>query len=130
MKRLTCIVEGQGDVKALPNLCSRIKDYLEAWTWFVDPDPIRQPRSSLVDEAIRSPMRPARTDGVSRAVELALGRPADGVLIVCDSDDDCAGCWGPSARTIITARTIGQAVMVEREYETWLVLAYSRLAGC
>src|SRR5207302_1317469 len=124
-KRLVCVVEGQGEVKALPNLCSRIRDYLGAWSWFVDPDPVRQPRSRLVNERVPSPRRPAAPDGVERAVRLAMGRPASGILMICDEDDDCAGVWGPSARGMITPIARGDAVMIVREYETWLLLSFS-----
>ena len=124
MKRLVCVVEGHGEVQALPNLCSRICEYLGAEDWFVDPHPIRQPRSLLVDESAPSPRRGARTDGVGRVVELALRRHADGILIVCDADDDCAAVWGPSARNVVQSRCLGDCVMVSREYEAWLLYSF------
>lgn len=94
MPRLTCIVEGHGEVNALPNLCSRIIKYLGVNGWYVDSDPIRQPRSRLVDEGTVSPRRQSNRDGICRALGLAAARGADGVLIVCDSDDDCAAIGG------------------------------------
>jgi uncharacterized protein DUF4276 len=123
-RRLVCVVEGKGDVEALPNLCSRVRDYLGATDWFVDPQPVRQPRGSLVDEARPSPNRPCRTDGAGRAVQLALSRPADGILLTCDADDDCPAVWGPSAKEVVTRRAQGDAVMVVREYEAWLLHAF------
>lgn len=120
-KRLVCVVEGKGDVEALPNLCSRIRDYLSAWDWFVDPQPVRQPRGSLVDERIAAPRRPCRAEGAERAVRLALNRPADGILLTCDSDDDCPATWGPSARDVVVQLGNGDAVMIVREYEGWLL---------
>ncbi|MCC6527288.1 MAG: DUF4276 family protein [Polyangiaceae bacterium] len=119
-QRLVCVVEGHGEVEAVPALCSRIRDFLEAWTWFVDPDPVRQPRSRLVDQGVPSPRRPAPGDGLRRAVELAAVR-ADAVLVLCDADDDCPAVWGPSATAVVTARCSGGAVMVVREYEAWLL---------
>lgn len=100
MKNLVCVVEGRGDVLALPNLCSRIRNYVKAWNWSVDPIPVRQPRSAMVDESQRSPRRTARAGGVGRAIELALRRPADGILITCDADDDCPAVWGAKLPTI------------------------------
>lgn len=124
-RRLVCIVEGKGEVEALPNLCSRVRDYLEAWSWFVDPQPVRQPRGSLVDERAPSPSRPCRADGVDRAVWLARARPADAVLLTVDSDDDCPAAWGPSAKEVANRIAPGEAVMVVREYEGWLLYAFS-----
>ena len=123
-RRLVCVVEGKGEVKALPNLCARVRDYLEAWDWIVDPEPIRQPRSMLVDERLPSPSRPCRADSAGRAVRLALARPADAVLLTCDADDDCPATWGPSAKAVVTRIVPGDAVMAVREYEGWLLYAF------
>lgn len=121
-RRLVCVVEGKGEVEAIPNLCSRILHALHVWDWYVDPTPIRQPRGSLVDGRVASPMRPVRAEGFDRAVLLALrSRRADGVLVLCDSDDDCPAAWGPSAAARISALCRGAAVMAQREYETWLL---------
>jgi hypothetical protein len=123
-RRLVCVVEGKGEVEALPNLCSRVRDYLKAWDWFVDPQPVRQPRGALVDERMPSPDRACRAEGAERAVRLALARPADAVLLTCDSDDDCPAVWGPSAKGVVTQVARGEAVMVVREYEGWLLHAF------
>lgn len=123
-RRLVCVVEGKGEVLALPNLCSRVRDYLGASSWFVDPEPIRQPRGCLVDEARPSPKRPCHAERAGRAVALALARPADGVLVTCDADDDCPAVWGPSAQAVVTQRVRGGAVMAVREYEGWLLHAF------
>lgn len=127
MQRLTCIVEGQGDVLAFPNLCARIIQYLKVNNWFVDSDPIKQPRSRLVDESTPGPGRHSNQDGIARVLRLAAARRADGVLIACDSDDDCAGTWGPHAASVIVAKgTVGIAVMAVREYESWLLWSFSK----
>lgn len=121
MKRLVCIVEGRGEVVAIPNLCARILKHVGSAGWVVDNDPIRQPRSSLVDESSASPNRPPTSKDLPRALELAVRRPADAVLVLCDSDDDCAAFWGPLASTAVSSRIVGAGVMAVREYEGWLL---------
>lgn len=128
MKRLVCVVEGKGDVQAVPALCAKILNYLEAWTWVVDADPVRQPRGKLVDEKTPSPKRPANTDGLSRAITVAKSRPADAVLVLCDSDDDCPAVWGPSGQKLLDGLTRGACVMAVREYEAWLLCAHVNAA--
>jgi hypothetical protein len=126
MKRLVCIVEGKGEVAAVPNLCSRIiRHYLGAEEWYVDSEPIRQPRGMLVNEKFKSPLRPCNEEGLRRAVYLAKVRPANAVLVLCDADDDCPARWGTDAASVITRTLAGAAVMALREYETWLLLNHS-----
>lgn len=126
MSRLTCVVEGHGEVNALPNLCARIITYLDVRGWHVDSAPIRLPRSILVDEGASGPTRKSNKAGICRALGLAAARGADGVLIVCDSDDDCAATWGPHATAeILLNNVVGVAVMSVREYEAWLLWSFS-----
>lgn len=125
-RRLVCVVEGRGEVQAIPCLCSRVRDYLQAWEWFVDQEPVRRSRSALVDERQPSPNRPPRADELDRAVDLAVRRPADAVLVMCDSDDDCPAAWGPEASRLVSRRTRGAAVMAVREYEAWLLASHLR----
>ena len=127
MKRLVCIVEGQGEVAAIPNLCMRILDYLGATGWRVDAAPIRQPRSKLVDERVKSPRRPCNAEGILRAVAIARARPADAVLVLCDADDDCPATWGRDAETHLAAPPRGVGVMAQREYEAWLLASYGEV---
>jgi hypothetical protein len=125
MKRLVCIVEGQGEVAAIPSLCVRILAHVGAKGWIVDKAPIRQPRSRLVDERVKSPHRPCHAEGMHRAVAMARARPADAVLVLCDADDDCPAIWGPDALKYLVAPAPGVAVMAQREYEAWLLLNYT-----
>jgi hypothetical protein len=124
MKRLVCVVEGRGDVDAVPVLCSRIWQHLGVTTWFADPQSIRIPRGQLVNERQPSPHRAPARDGLERAVMLARRRPADAVLVMCDQDDDCPATWGPDAREIVRSMVAGTAVMAVREYESWLLLGF------
>lgn len=123
-KRLVCVVEGKGDVRALPSLCGKILQRLGIDDWFVDDNAIRLPRGKMVDERQPSPRREARADQLERMMELAWARPAQAVVVVCDSDDDCPVIWARSADATIGARgRRAHAVMVQREYEAWLLAA-------
>ena len=125
-KRLVCIVEGHGEVQAIPNLCARIFAHLGAKSWLVDQHPVKQPRSRLVDHRVGSPNRPPQSASFQAAIEMAVRRPGDAVLVLCDSDDDCPAAWGPAATLLVRRRVRGAAVMVLREYETWLLASCTR----
>jgi hypothetical protein len=114
-------VEGKGDVLAFPTLCAQILKKIGVTRWIVDQQPVRQPRGRLVDERVQSPHRPPNQEYLMAAVELAARRPADAVLVVCDSDDDCPATWGPKATQLVAKRISGAGVMVVREYESWLL---------
>lgn len=100
MQRLVCIVEGQGDVQAVPRLCARVLNALGASGWYVDEDPIRRPRSQLVDERVASPSRPCREEGLRKALAIAEARRPAAILVLCDSDDDCPGVWASSIEAL------------------------------
>jgi hypothetical protein len=115
------IVEGHGDVKALPVLLRRFRD--EAEVWDVDVGrPIRRPRSRLVDEA-----------GVQQAVRLALVQPDCGaVLLLFDGESDCPANLGPTVQAWATAAADGtpcRVVLAHREYEAWFLAAIESLRG-
>jgi len=77
--RLICIVEGHGDVAALPVLLRRlVPEQLMGKVEF--PPPIRLPRSRLVQER-----------ELRRVIEFA-GRQTgadDAILVLLDADEDC-----------------------------------------
>ncbi len=125
MRRLVCIVEGKGEVQAIPNLCSRILLDLSAHQWFVDKEPIRRPRSQLVDERVKSPLRPCRQEGVHKALEIAAARRPDAILVTCDADDDCPKTWAESVASLVGASRPAAAVMAVREFEAWLLWSRS-----
>jgi len=123
-RRLVCIVEGKGEVQAIPNLCARILVSLSAHQWFVEKQPIRRPRSQLVDERVKSPLRPCREDGVLKALEIAAARRPDAILVTCDADDDCPGVWAASVASFQGRSTPTAAVMAVREFEAWLLWSH------
>lgn len=137
MKRLVCVVEGKGDVRAAPRLCARVlHSLLGVADWHVDEEPIRHPRSKLVDETVRPPHRTANAHGIARVMQIAKARPnSRAILLIVDGDDDCAAVWGPSAASVARAEwPIADAVMAVREYESWLLVGlfngvYSKNCG-
>lgn len=123
MQRLVCVVEGHGEVAAMPVLCHRVmRSLLEVHDWFVDDNPVRVPRSQLVDESRPSPRRPPRTASVERALALAAARSPAGILVLCDADDDCpAALGGPFPRQSPRGAVPVRGVMASREFESWLL---------
>ena len=115
------IVEGYGDVDALPVLLRRFRDDAEVWDVEIG-KPIRRPRSRLVDE-----------EGTRQAVRLALVQPdCRAVLILFDGDDDCPADLGTTVQEWATAAANGipcRVVMAHREYEAWFLAAIESLRG-
>ncbi len=129
MLRLVCVVEGHGESEAAPVLCQRVlRTLLKAADWHVDEDPVRCPRGLLVDEKVASPRRPPNLSpqGLPRALALAASRRPDAVLVLCDADDDCPAAWGPKVPALTPAANsvAVRGVMVNREYESWLLWAF------
>ncbi len=80
MSKIVAIVEGHGEVAALPILLRRIYRQLNPADYLEVPQPIRVGRQKLL-----------KAGELEDAVELA-GRqtgPGDGILIVLDADSDC-----------------------------------------
>lgn len=123
MKRLVCVVEGKGDVEAVPTLCSRILHSLQAHTWFVDDRAIRCPRGKLVDMSSKGPARPCKLAEVTRVLDLAAARKPAAILVLCDADDECPGAWATSMPTTAHLHLPVASVMAVREYESWLLWA-------
>ena len=117
------VVEGHGEVKAVPVLFRRI-------AYDIDPNanlqvlqPIRRPRGSLV-----------KPDELERAVALAAlkARPRGGVFVVLDSDDDCPKELAPSLLTRAKSAGMGLPVSVilpQREFEGWFLVAAESIRG-
>lgn len=121
--RLGCIVEGHGEVEAIPVVVRRIAEQESPLSIVQIPTPIRISKDRLV-----------KTGELERAVELAArlaGQPG-GVLVVLDSDDDCPAEQGPAllARAVEARsdRPIA-VVLAKREFEGWLLAAAESLRG-
>jgi hypothetical protein len=108
---IACIVEGHGEVEAVPILVRRIAERVDPTLYIQARRPLRITRSQLV-----------RAGELERAVELAarqVGRHG-GILVLIDSDDDCPAQLGPQlldrARKARNDLPIG-VVLAKREFE-------------
>jgi hypothetical protein len=119
---IASVVEGEGEVRALPKLLYRIAREADVPDLRV-PTPMRVPRGKLTSPA-----------GIERAVSAAALRvtTVGGVLVVLDADDDCPATVGPHLlERARAARSDMQVsvVLANREFEAWFVAAAASLAG-
>ena len=115
------IVEGYGDVDAVPVLLRRLVD--EAQTWDVGVGrSIRRKRSQLVQKT-----------ELQKAVRLALLQPdCSAILILFDADDDCPADLAPTIHRWADAVAGGvpcEVVLAKREYEAWFLGSIESLRG-
>ena len=113
------IVEGHGEVEAVPVLLRRLQVELREYGFQIA-RPIRRKRSELVTE-----------EQVRRSVRLAMGTPqCAGILIIFDSDDDCPATIGPLIQQWAQTEAghiLCQVVLAKREYEAWFIGAVESL---
>jgi hypothetical protein len=125
VRYLASVVEGHGEVEALPALVRRIAESVG----FVDDlqinPPIRVKSGSFIHDQ----------DYFRKYVALAAGKAAarnGSLLILLDCDDDCPATLGPAllqrARSVRTNVDIFVA-LAYREFETWFVTAAPSLEG-
>lgn len=113
------IVEGHGEVAALPVLLRRLEPA------FAYPRPVRLARTQMLD-----------TDTLCRYTRLAAANVHDGggagaVLIVLDADDDCAATIGPqlAAKAARAGGFPACCVVAVREFEAWFLAGVADLGG-
>lgn len=124
---LSCIVEGHGERRALPVLARRVGESLQPAVYWDVPPAIRVPRS-----------KPLRQGELERSVRLARANVVnskDGVgavLVVIDTDDDCAALLGPEllqrAKSAAGEVPVG-VVLAVAEFEAWFLAAMPSLRG-
>lgn len=123
MRRIAVIVEGHGEVEAVPILLRRIAQSVSPNLVVDIPHPIRVGRYKIV-----------RAGEVERAVELAarLAGMNGGILIVLDAEDDCPAEMGSKilarAETARPDRSV-KVVFAKAEYEAWFLAAAGSIAG-
>lgn len=121
--RIVPIVEGQGEVAAVPVLLRRLISQINPPVAIDIAQPIRQPRGSL--------LKAGRIEAAVQFAAIEMGQ--DGaVLILIDSEGDCPREHGPSlaerARTARDDKRIS-VVLAHCEYEAWFLASASSLRG-
>lgn len=120
--RIAPLVEGDGEVQAVPLLIRRI-------IFEIDPS-----IATHISPAFRHPSGSIRrTGGLERAIQTLAALSRDhAILVLIDSDDDCPKDLGPElVRRAHAARSDVHVsvVLAHREYETWFLAAAESLAG-
>ena len=123
MLGLASIVEGKGEVQALPIVLRRLQSEMQALHVFNILEPILKPKDKL--------LRPAELED---AVDLASRKIARkrAILVVLDSDDALPCDLGPRLlrRAEEAASEIPvRVVLAHREWESWYMMAIESLSG-
>jgi hypothetical protein len=121
--QIAAIVEGDGEVEAVPELLRRYVE-LAGWPGRLRVHPvIRQPASKLL-----------KAGELERHVELAarkLGGPG-GIFVLLDCEDDCPAALGPKllSRVRQARRDLPSSlVLAHREFEAWFIGSAASIAG-
>ena len=121
--KIGCIVEGQGEVAAVPVLIRRIAAERYSEMVIDIHRPIRVKRTQVV-----------QPDQLEHEVELAVQRIGGNgaIFIILDSDDDCPAELGPAllrrASQVRSDLPIA-VVLAKHEFEAWFLAAAESLRG-
>ncbi len=122
--KVAAIVEGQGEVKALPVLLRRLGEWRSPAAFAQVLEPIRVRRDRFLN----------RDDEFRKYLLLAAAKCGeDGwILVLLDADDDCpaelAVKISDRAKSLVPHRRIS-VVLANREYEAWFIAAAQSLHG-
>src|SRR6266404_2225088 len=121
--RFGFVIEGKGEVGAIPLLIRRICGELFGMFALHTTRPVRITRSRLVREG-----------ELERAVRLAqITNHAQGpVIVLLDADEDCPAILGPNLKSRALAIAQPQSVSIvipKYEFETWFLAAALSLRG-
>jgi hypothetical protein len=115
------IVEGHGEIEAVPVLLRRMRDAAALYELDVS-SPIRRSRSQLVQEV-----------ELRKAIRLALLREdCCGILILFDADHDCPKTRGPQLQEWARSEAGSmpcEVIMAHHEFEAWFLGAIESLRG-
>lgn len=124
MTSISSIVEGHGEVAALPVLLRRIASWRCPGRYIDVQPPIRVHRDRFLN----------RKDEFSRHLQLAGGKCGNEgwILILLDADDDCPADLGRDilarAQQVLPNHSIS-VVLANREFEAWFIGAARSLNG-
>ena len=122
--KLGLIVEGHGEVAALPVLLRRLaSELLEISEQLEIPSPLRLSKGKMKDPS-----------ELRRAVELMARKtnPDGAILVLLDADDECPAVLGPELLKHVHAARGDRStsvVVANREYESWFIAGASGLRG-
>lgn len=121
--RIASVVEGYGEVSAVPELLRRLAAEIAPEIWTDFPQSRRKGRDQLI-----------LSGGIESAVDEIVRKTSDvaGVLVLIDADDACPATLGPElldrarkARSDIPLAV----VLANREFEAWFMAAAVSLRG-
>ncbi len=121
---VAAIVDGDGEVAALPVLLRRLGSWL----------PPRFPAQVLTPIRVRRDRFLNRNEEFRRMLLLAAAKcgPDGWVLVLLDADDDCPARLGPQilerAQAVVPHRPLS-VVLANREFEAWYLAAAESLEG-
>ena len=124
MISLSAIVEGDGEVAALPVILRRIAEWRTPEVYVDVLAPIRVYKDRFLN----------REEEFNRHLKLAAAKSGEcgWILILLDADDDCPMSKGRDisqrAAAVVPHRPIG-VVLANREYEAWFIAAAQSLDG-
>jgi hypothetical protein len=121
--KIGCIVEGHGEIEAVPILVRRITQEVYPNLVVQLIPPVRVPKSRLIKQR-----------ELERTVEFVargVGQQG-GILILLDSDDECPATLGPGllarARQVRADLPI-RVILAKREFEAWFLASAESLRG-
>jgi hypothetical protein len=124
MIRIISIVEGHGEVSALPILLRRVAEWQPVASAVEILRPIRVKRDRFLN----------KDDEFRKQLLLASAKCGDDgwILIVLDADDDCPAEIGPQvfdrAQQVVAHRKLS-VVLANREFEAWFIAAAASIDG-
>ena len=124
MTMIASIVEGDGEVSALPVLLRRLNGWRTPDVICEVLPPIRVYKDRFLN----------RQDEFNRHLQLAASKCGDGgwILVLLDADDDCPAVKSKEiierARLCVPHRRV-VVVLANREYEAWFISAAASLKG-
>ena len=123
--KLALIVEGHGDVFALPVLVQRAAAEIDA----TSPPEILRPAHRIPRGKLAN-----KPNELQKAIEFQARRvgAAGGILVVLDADEDCPAQLGPSLLAVARAQrphTKIAVVVAKREFEAWFLAGALSLRG-